>query len=125
MFTDSEIKRMDLAELSSKGKNCIGTVLYVLGILDYDTYIGPGEKRWENGIVNQLLNKMTKVDSPQEGAILVIRGSRVEHMGLIVGSEANEVYHRIGRDNIIDPNDSLDDVLHIYSNFPIKEFYIK
>ena len=122
MLTDRVKKRMKIAESTRSGTNCIGTVLYVLGVSNYDTYIGSGEKRWEDGIVENLLEKMIKIQTPKEGAVLVIRGDRVEHMGIIVQEEPPGVYHRPGYNGFIEPNTPLADVISRYQ-YPTIEIY--
>jgi hypothetical protein len=125
MLTDTENQRMELAKSTDVKTNCIGTVLYVLGVSDDDTYIGAGEKRWEDGIVDGLLKRMTKVDKPQEGAVLVISGWRVEHMGIVVQEDPPKVYHRPGINNPIQSNAPLEEVISSYNHHPTKEFYIR
>ncbi|MBS3087237.1 hypothetical protein J4226_01450 [Candidatus Pacearchaeota archaeon] len=125
MINDSENQRMELAKSTTVGTNCIGTVLYVLGILDSDTYVGSGERRWESGIVDGLLKQMIKIDNPKEGAILVIRKNRIGHMGIIVQETPPLVYHRPGINKAIKSATPLNEVLNTYSHYPIKEFYIK
>jgi hypothetical protein len=125
MLDNKLIRRMESAKSNRGYVNCIGTILFVLGVIEEDSYVGNGEKRWESGIVDDLLNKMEKIDQPKEGAILVIRDYRVEHMGIIVNTEPPRVYHRPGIYAKVESDVPLDNVISRYSEFPKREFYVK
>jgi hypothetical protein len=129
MFTEAENQRMQKAQQSAESRvNCIGTVLYVLGVTKAQRYVGAGEKSWEDGIVDDFLNRLTKTESPRKGAVLVIRSlfsRRVEHMGLVTADNPPRVYHRPGINAEIKPHEALESVIERYKQYPYVEFYVK
>ncbi len=131
MFTNEEKIRMKIAKSTCEPTNCIGTVLYVLGVIDEDSYVGFGENRYSEGIVDKLLERMIRVDKPQIGAIILISsGYRIEHMGLVVDENPFKIYHRPGLHRPGSPTrivecDSLDSVVTTYLQYPIREYYIR
>lgn len=127
MLNREEKQRMEQAKETRVKTNCIGTVLYILGLSKTDTYVGFGEERWDEGIVDDLLNQMTKVAEPQAGGLLVLRDEvYVGHLGIIIQKDPTLVYHRPGLNGRIEPEAQLDEVISCYSSYyPRREFYIK
>ena len=50
---------------------------------------------------------------------------RIEHMGLVVSTNPDEVYHRFGFNKKIQPNISLNRIINDFDYCPICEFYRK
>tara|TARA_Y100000310_G_C20652866_1_gene800407 strand:+ start:377 stop:760 length:384 start_codon:yes stop_codon:yes gene_type:complete len=114
---------------STKGEtNCIGTILYVSGVIRKDEYLGTDSRRWRNRIVDKFLDKLVPINKPIEDSVLVIRDKhrkkRIEHMAIVTSMNPPTVYHRIGNNKKIVPNDSLDQVLKDYDEFTHK-FYAR
>ena len=65
------------AESTTRETNCIGTVLYVMGIIDEDKYIWRNYKKWRKNIIDKFLEQLVRIEQPEKGAIFVIRN--IEH----------------------------------------------
>lgn len=118
MLTDIQRQRMQLAKSTKSGEsNCVGTTLYVLGVLDKDNYAT--RKFAEN-----YLESITRIPEAEEGAILVLRNwNSLEHFGIVVNQNPVRIYHRPGREPI-ELSEPLEDVLKRFSSCNLLEFYI-
>ncbi len=125
MITKWQKERMEIAKNTISTTNSIGTALYILGFSNKDEYIGIGEKRWDSGEIHKLLESMIKLESPREGALLVLSRDNIVHMGFVVSDEPALIYHRNGHRFPIEKNVPLENVVKYFGGQRIiTEFYI-
>jgi hypothetical protein len=130
MLTDEEDKRIIETLTNSRNSNCIGTILYICGVIEKDEYVGLGEKRWIDGFVDNYLNTLVKLDEPKPGSIVVVRykslktrnAHLIAHMGLIIEEDPLMVFERAGdRGKALIA--SLDEFLCVYNDGSLIEYY--
>jgi hypothetical protein len=132
MLTKIQNKKRLIAKSTDRTKqepNCIGTVLYIFGIIRKDEYLGSESRRWKNGIVDEFLDKLVPINKPVEGAVLVVQerhyNKRINHMAIVTSVDPPTIFHRPGIDEKISPNDSLDSVIEYYGNDHSYKFYAR
>jgi hypothetical protein len=116
MFTPIEKERMELAKLTTKLTNCLGTIYFIKGFSNKDRYLGIGEKRWHSGLFDEFLESMVKIEHPCEGAVFIIRGNYVEHAGIITHENPVLVYHRPGISEKIEEGIPLETLNGLWGN---------
>ncbi len=129
MFTEAEINRIEEIKTLQES-NCIGRILYIRDIIDADEYVGIGEKRWSEGIVEKYLNTLIKTDKPKLGSVVVVRNKNlrigqkqfIEHMGLIVEENPLMIHEKAG-ENKPPKTILLSERLAIYDDSRLIEYY--
>ena len=130
MLTCEELARIRENDVHAQ-YNCVARLLYVCGVIDKKEYVGVGEKKWSEGIVEKYLDTLIKSDSPTLGSIVVIRNKYlrfgqknfIEHMGLIVEENPWVIHEKPGK-NELPHNILLSERLSIYDD-RIIEYYSK
>lgn len=117
MLTDEQKHRKELAKLNLQNTNCFGTALYVLGYQNNDEFTKPSD------FENYIKKYFQKIDSPEEGALFVVRDSffrdyQIIHSGIIIQKDPLKIFHRI------DFNENVEEKIMPYSKNISSEFYI-
>ncbi|MBI2572442.1 hypothetical protein HYV86_01155 [Candidatus Woesearchaeota archaeon] len=98
MITPLQRERMELARLTTRETetNCVGTLLYVLGLVNKDKYVDEDHLEWKY-FLNLL--RISNLTQPTPGAIAVISSAPLSpayHVGLVAGSNPTIIFHRYG-----------------------------
>lgn len=71
--------------------NCIGTALFLTGIVDKDKYLD------SDGVKREILPNLKRLEQPEEGAIVTWENdTSVIHMGVVVSINPLLLTHRLG-----------------------------